>query len=726
MNVRGKRKIGRKILAFVLSVCMLLTVQPNLWDGVMVQAAEKVENDTDVIIQTLRDRIVALPDTEEYLALEPDMEDEDAYAEWEEKLYEYAEEALIIWEEYETLTEEQQAQISEEELAKLTAWVEVSETLSESSQVMAIDDSAHTHCVCGGKLMDGEYNHTEEIIVYDNILASQNGQLLLNSNPVTKDEQSGYQLASGNYYLADDVALDSELVIEENSKVYICLSGHTLSYDRSKGNHRVITVEKGATLNLCTCGNSGVITGGYTAADNDAVGGGIKLSDSVICNMYGCSVEGNQATSSGGGMYISDDVLCNLYNVNIFGNEGGNGAGIIFNGTLNIYGGEIKNNKATGFCGGISTGNNAKDSIWQNVKICDNTAANYAGGLRWATSSANLTMSNVEISNNIVSNSTSRYEAGGVAFMTGTISISGAITISGNQYNGEQSNFWNYCNTRNPSKLVIADVLDEQSVVGLTNYTVPTEDAPTPVEVATNGSNEEISDADWSRFFSDKKKYKIVRDWDTLFLSLPGTCDLSELDLTAEGAELEPNFQADITTYEATVGNEVGTVGITATLVDSTDGKTIKIKNGTVLSETEMTSGEKKDVPLAVGSNKIEITVTSGSGSDTKTKTYTLNITRKAPDVPAEYKVTLNGNDGTGTDLTSYTYGTGAKLPTDWTKTGHDFAGWYEDESCEGTAVTEISATTTGDKEYYAKWTISLRSSVRFLTIISRKIYGSG
>lgn len=47
MNVRGKRNIGRKILAVALSVCMLLTVQPNLWDGVMVQAAEVVNGTLD-------------------------------------------------------------------------------------------------------------------------------------------------------------------------------------------------------------------------------------------------------------------------------------------------------------------------------------------------------------------------------------------------------------------------------------------------------------------------------------------------------------------------------------------------------------------------------------------------------------------------------------------------------------------------------------------------------
>lgn len=39
----------------LLSVCMLFTAQLNLWDGVMVQAAEKVENDTDSGIMTADD-----------------------------------------------------------------------------------------------------------------------------------------------------------------------------------------------------------------------------------------------------------------------------------------------------------------------------------------------------------------------------------------------------------------------------------------------------------------------------------------------------------------------------------------------------------------------------------------------------------------------------------------------------------------------------------------------
>ena len=102
------------------------------------QITVTVENDTDAVMQTLLDRIAALPDGEEYLAAEPDRDkDEEGYAAWEEKLYAYAEEALAIWEEYETLTEEQQARFSEEALEKLKVWMEIAKTAGESAQVMA-------------------------------------------------------------------------------------------------------------------------------------------------------------------------------------------------------------------------------------------------------------------------------------------------------------------------------------------------------------------------------------------------------------------------------------------------------------------------------------------------------------------------------------------------------------------------------------------------------------
>ncbi len=82
----------------------------------------------------------------------------------------------------------------------------------------------------------------------------------------------------------------------------------------------------------------------------------------------------------------------------------------------------------------------------------------------------------------------------------------------------------------------------------------------------------------------------------------------------------------------------------------------------------------------------------------------TANFTRTA----RTYSVTLNTNGGTvnAGNVTSYTYGAGATLPTDVSKSGADFGGWYDNSSLSGSAVTEVSGTDTGDKEYWAKWII--------------------
>ena len=74
------------------------------------------------------------------------------------------------------------------------------------------------------------------------------------------------------------------------------------------------------------------------------------------------------------------------------------------------------------------------------------------------------------------------------------------------------------------------------------------------------------------------------------------------------------------------------------------------------------------------------------------------------------YAVTLNTNGGTiadGKDATGYTYGVGATLPTDVTRTGYTFKGWYDNENLTGSPVTAIGGAETGNKEYWAKWEIN-------------------
>ena len=83
----------------------------------------------------------------------------------------------------------------------------------------------------------------------------------------------------------------------------------------------------------------------------------------------------------------------------------------------------------------------------------------------------------------------------------------------------------------------------------------------------------------------------------------------------------------------------------------------------------------------------------------------TLTVQWTAP----TYAVTLHTNGGTinNGNVTEYTYGVGAALPTDVTRTGYTFKGWYDNESLTGSPVTAISNTETGNKEYWAKWEIN-------------------
>ena len=83
----------------------------------------------------------------------------------------------------------------------------------------------------------------------------------------------------------------------------------------------------------------------------------------------------------------------------------------------------------------------------------------------------------------------------------------------------------------------------------------------------------------------------------------------------------------------------------------------------------------------------------------------TLTVQWTAP----TYAVTLHTNGGTinNGNVTEYTYGVGATLPTDVTRTGYTFKGWYDNEGLTGDPVTAIGNTETGNKEYWAKWEIN-------------------
>lgn len=78
------------------------------------------------------------------------------------------------------------------------------------------------------------------------------------------------------------------------------------------------------------------------------------------------------------------------------------------------------------------------------------------------------------------------------------------------------------------------------------------------------------------------------------------------------------------------------------------------------------------------------------------------------------YTITLNKNGGTinSGNVTCYFVDTGATLPTEVRKANSIFGGWYGNAECTGTAITEIPVGSTGEKEYWAKWTTTHTCSI--------------
>ena len=93
-----------------------------------------------------------------------------------------------------------------------------------------------------------------------------------------------------------------------------------------------------------------------------------------------------------------------------------------------------------------------------------------------------------------------------------------------------------------------------------------------------------------------------------------------------------------------------------------------------------------------------------------------------------DYSVTLVANGGElASELSSYKYGKGAILPS-ISRDGYTFGGWFTSSDFSGEAVSEILASDTGDKTFYAKFTANLDTpySVKVLVAQYAQGYTSG
>ena len=174
----------------------------------------------------------------------------------------------------------------------------------------------------------------------------------------------------GNYYLMNNVTLNEAWTPVDG--VVLCLNGHTITVEAKASG---ITVGNGKTFTLCDCAGSGKITHGTDNNGDKYDGRGVDVSNGTF-NMYGGSITDNKAFD-------------------------GVGVGMK-RGTFNMYGGNITENKTgtskstkrKGTDGGVSVGEHSIFNMYAGT-IRGNEGAN-GGGVGISKGTFNMSGGTIE------------------------------------------------------------------------------------------------------------------------------------------------------------------------------------------------------------------------------------------------------------------------------------------------------------------------------------------
>ena len=452
--------------------------------------------------------------------------------------------------------------------------------------------------------------------------------------------------------------------------------------------------------------SGGVITGGGGDQNN---GGGVLVAGGTL-TMAGGSIVGCSARSRGGGVYLAYDsatgksgtfimtggsiIGCaaqlgggvyvapectfamatgsNIHNC-IANNDGG---GVINHGTFQMHGGTISACTTVELGGGGVCNKGTFIMSDGMIKGCTSPDGQYAsgGGVR---NSNQFTMTGGTIGDPDNENDASH--------VYNTSSQETTLTISGN-----------------------AKIYTDVTNVGILNA-----DGGKMAGTVTNGNEYGTGTITGSEGAADSTEFQgKVTNNGTI---RKGTFT-NEVINESSGAIIDGTFTGTITNIDGTIsGGDFSQANLSGTLVITFDPD-----NGdqSITQEVNWSKGgatltAPDPVPTKEG-HGIDGWYYDNNGTETKwdfdTDTVKCTMTLKAKWELSTYSVTLQTDGGTiasGKEVTGYTYGTGAVLPTtnDITREGYRFDGWYADSNFSGSPVTEITGTDTGNKTFYAKWT---------------------
>lgn len=452
--------------------------------------------------------------------------------------------------------------------------------------------------------------------------------------------------------------------------------------------------------------SGGVITGGGGDQNN---GGGVLVAGGTL-TMAGGSIVGCSARSRGGGVYLAYDsatgksgtfimtggsiIGCaaqlgggvyvapectfamatgsNIHNC-IANNDGG---GVINHGTFQMHGGTISACTTVELGGGGVCNKGTFIMSDGMIKGCTSPDGQYAsgGGVR---NSNQFTMTGGTIGDPDNENDASH--------VYNTSSQETTLTISGN-----------------------AKIYTDVTNVGILNA-----DGGKMAGTVTNGNEYGTGTITGSEGAADSTEFQgKVTNNGTI---RKGTFT-NEVINESSGAIIDGTFTGTITNIDGTIsGGDFSQANLSGTLVITFDPD-----NGdqSITQEVNWSKGgaaltAPDPVPTKEG-HSLDGWYYDNNGTETKWNfdmdTVKCTMTLKAKWELSTYSVTLQTDGGTiasGKEVTGYTYGTGAVLPTtnDITREGYRFDGWYADSNFSGSPVTEITGTDTENKTFYAKWT---------------------
>lgn len=267
------------------------------------------------------------------------------------------------------------------------------------------------------------------------------------------------ELPAGNYYLSNSFEPNYSILVKGN--VTICLNGYNINM-KSAGN--VFEVDEGGTLTLTDCkGNSSI-------SNSDVeLGRGVLVSNGTF-NMYGGKICNNKCASkyqiSGAGVEVGKGTF-NMHGGEISGNKVSSMGGAVCSlDTFNMYGGSITGNTADYFGGGVAVYGgtfNMFDGTISGNKVTSATMEEHGGGGVWVHIDGTFCMKGGSITGNTAYPYNYDYNKanGGGVYCRGRLELSGSPVIEGNKLTtGESNNLVSYSN-----KTKITDTLNSDAKI---------------------------------------------------------------------------------------------------------------------------------------------------------------------------------------------------------------------------------------------------------------------